>query len=176
MTSEIDVAAEHLEDLVVAWGPDSPEDSAAKSLARALHGSVPVISGAGLTVPLAVRFKQQLNHIAQTPAFAAELPDADHAELAGWAGADTLGRFSAVFLDDCDTHPRAQARLALSKELIAPHVVGTHLVATRGQTAVERVLSLVLFGDLVAHYWAVLSGVDPGAETPVETLKADLIS
>ncbi|UTI65851.1 bifunctional phosphoglucose/phosphomannose isomerase [Paraconexibacter antarcticus] len=176
MTSEIDVAAEHLEDLVVAWGPDSPEDSAAKSLARALHGSVPVISGAGLTVPLAVRFKQQLNHIAQTPAFAAELPDADHAELAGWAGADTLGRFSAVFLDDCDTHPRAQARLALSKELIAPHVVGTHLVATRGQTAVERVLSLVLFGDLVAHYWAVLSGVDPGAETPVEMLKADLIS
>jgi glucose/mannose-6-phosphate isomerase len=176
MTSEIDVAAEHLEDLVVAWGPEAGEDSAAKSLARALHGSVPVISGAGLTVPLAVRFKQQLNHVAQLPAFASELPDADHAELAGWLGADTLGRFSAVFLDDCDTHPRAQARLALSKELIAPHAVGTHVVATRGQTAVERVLSLVLFADLVAHYVAALRGVDPAAQTPVEALKADLTS
>jgi glucose/mannose-6-phosphate isomerase len=176
MTSEIDVAAEHLEELVVAWGPEAPEDSAAKSLARALDGSVPVISGAGLTVPLAVRFKQQLNHVAQTPAFAAELPDADHEELAGWAGADTLGRFSAVFLDDCDTHPRAQARLALTKELIAPHVVGTHLVASRGQTTVERVLSLDLYGDLVAHYCASLRGIDPAAETSVETLKADLAS
>lgn len=176
MTSEIDVAAEHLEELVVAWGPESDEDSAAKALARALHGSIPVISGAGLTVPLALRFKQQLNHVAQIPAFASELPDADHAELAGWAGADTLARFSAVFLDDADTHPRAQARLALSKELIAPHAVGTHVVATRGQTAVERVLSLVLFADLVAHYAAALRGVDPAARTSVESLKADLAS
>jgi len=176
MTSEIDVAAEHLEELVVAWGPESAEDSAAKALARSLDGSVPVISGAGLTVPLAWRLKQQLNHVAQLPAFVSELPDADHTELAGWVGADTLARFSAVFLDDCDTHPRAQARLALSRELIAPHAVGTHVVATRGQTAVERVLSLVLFADLVAHYVAALRGVDPAALTPVETLKADLRS
>lgn len=176
MTSELDVAAEHLEELVVAWGPDAPEDSAAKALARALHFSVPVFAGAGLTVPLAMRFKQQLNRVAQQPAFAAELPDADHAELAGWPGADTLGRFSAVFLDDADTHPRVQARLTLSKELIAPHVVGTHVVTTRGQTAVERVLSLVLFADLVAHYMAALRGVDPAGPTAMETLKADLTS
>lgn len=176
LTSELDVAAEHLEELVVAWGPDAAEDTPAKELARALHGTIPVVSGAGLTVPLAIRLKQQLNHVTQTPAFAAELPDADHAELAGWAGADTLGRFSAVFLDDCDTHPRAQARLTLSRELIAPHVVGTHLFQTRGQTAVERVLSGVLFADLVAHYGAVLRGVDPAAETAVESLKDDLTS
>ena len=38
MTSEIDVAAPHTEQLVAEWGPDAPEDSLAKDVARGLHG------------------------------------------------------------------------------------------------------------------------------------------
>ena len=37
----------------------------------------------------------------------------------------------------------------------------------RGESRLERVLSLVLLGDLVSVYMAVLAGVDP---TPVEAL------
>ena len=51
MTSEIDVAASHTEQLVAEWGPDAAEDSLAKELARGLHGTIPVITGAGLTTP-----------------------------------------------------------------------------------------------------------------------------
>jgi glucose/mannose-6-phosphate isomerase len=174
LTSEIDVAAEHLEELVIRWGPDAPEDSAAKALARKLHGTVPVIAGAGLTTPLAHRWKAQLNTVARVPAFASELPELDHHELAGWEGAAGLGPFAALFLDDCDTHPRVEARIALTREIVAAHADCCEVVGTHGQTTVERVLSLVLFGDLVAHYLAVLRGVDPAAEGPVERLKADL--
>jgi glucose/mannose-6-phosphate isomerase len=174
LTSEIDVAAEHLEDLVIRWGPDAPEDSPAKALARKLHGTVPVVAGAGLTTPIAFRWKAQLNTVARIPAFASELPELDHHELAGWEGAEGLGRFSAVFLDDCDTHPRVEARIALTREIVAAHAATCDVVGTIGQTTVERVLSLVLFGDLVAHYLAVLRGVDPAAPGPVEQLKTDL--
>ena len=45
LTSEIDVAASHTEQLVAEWGPDAPEDSLAKDLARGLHGTIPVIAG-----------------------------------------------------------------------------------------------------------------------------------
>src|SRR5918998_2075342 len=55
MGSEIDVAADHLEQLVVEWGSEGAEDSEAKALARALHDSVPVIGGSGLTTPIAYR-------------------------------------------------------------------------------------------------------------------------
>ena len=41
MNSELDVAADHLEELVIEWGPEGPPDGLAKSLARALHGTVP---------------------------------------------------------------------------------------------------------------------------------------
>jgi glucose/mannose-6-phosphate isomerase len=100
LTAEIDVAASHSEQLVAEWGPESPEDSLAKELARSLMGTTPVIAGAGLTAPIAYRWKTQINENAKQPAFWNELPELDHNEIVGWEGAKDVGRFSAVFLDD----------------------------------------------------------------------------
>ena len=174
LTSELDVAAEHLEELVVEWGPESAEDSPLKVLARELDGTVPMLAGAGLTAALAHRWKAQLNRQARVLAWAAELPDADHHEIAGWEAAARLGRFSAVFLDDCDTHPRVQSRISLTREIVAERAAGTHLLRSRGTTAVERALSLVLAGDLVSLYLAALRGVDPAGESDVDRIKARL--
>src|SRR6185437_9241137 len=112
--AEIDVAAAHAERLAAEWAPDGPEDSLPKQLARAVHGTVPQIAGAGLTAPIAYRWKTQINENAKAPAFAGELPELDHNEIAGWAGAAELGRFSAVFLDDSDLHPRTRQRIELA--------------------------------------------------------------
>ena len=111
MNSELDVAADHLEELVIEWGPEGAPDGLAKSLARALHGTVPVVAGAGLTTPIAYRWKTQVNENAKMPAYALELPELDHNEIVGWGSASEFGRFSAVFLDDADT-ASARARRA----------------------------------------------------------------
>ena len=74
-----------------------------------------MIAGADLTVPIAYRWKTQINENAGRPAFCAELPELDHNEIAGWMGAGAPGRFSAVFLDDCDSHPRLRARIELTR-------------------------------------------------------------
>jgi glucose/mannose-6-phosphate isomerase len=174
MNSEIDVAADHLEELVVEWGPEGDDAGEAKRLARALNGTVPVIAGAGLTTPLAYRWKTQINENAETPAFALELPELDHNDIMGWAAAGDFGRFSAVFLDDDDAHPRVKERIALTARLIRPGAVGVHRVFSRGQTSVERVFSLVLLGDLVSLYLAVLRGVDPEPVVAIEAVKAEL--
>ena len=169
MGAEIDVAADHLEQLVVEWGAEGAEDCEAKALARALHDSVPVIAGAGLTTPIAYRWKTQFNENAKIPAFTHELPEMDHNEVVGWQEAPALGRFAQIFLDDSDTHPRVKERIALTRELIGEQATGTYVVQSRGHTAVQRVLSLVLLGDLVSLYVAVLRGIDP---TPVDALLA----
>src|SRR3954471_9300201 len=120
MNSEIDVAADHLEELVIEWGPDGADDSQAKTLARALSGTAPVIAGAGLTTGIAYRWKSQINENAKSPAFAAELPELDHNEIGGWGTANEFGRFSAVVLDDDDTHPRVKERMKLTGRLVRP--------------------------------------------------------
>jgi glucose/mannose-6-phosphate isomerase len=174
MGSELDVAADHLEQLVVEWGAEGPEDSESKTLARGLADSVAVIAGSGVTLPIAYRWKTQINENAKIPAFAHELPELDHNEIVGWQNAAALGRFAAVFLDDADTHPRVQQRIALTRELVAEQATATYVVASRGVTAVERVFSLVLLGDLVSLYMAVLRGVDPTPVDVIEQLKGEL--
>ncbi|MGI9098911.1 MAG: bifunctional phosphoglucose/phosphomannose isomerase [Solirubrobacteraceae bacterium] len=172
--SEIDVAADHLEQLVVEWSADGPEDSEPKTLARALRDSVAVITGSGITQPVAYRWKTQLNENAKVPAFTHELPELDHNEIVGWQGAPALGRFAAIFLDDSDSPPRVKQRMALTRELIADNATGTFVVQSRGRTAVERILSLVLLGDLVSLYVAVLRGTDPTPVDVIDELKRKL--
>jgi glucose/mannose-6-phosphate isomerase len=174
--SEIDVAAAHAEQLIERWGPDAPEGSPAKSLARSLHGTIPQIAGAGLTTPVAYRWKTQFNENAKSPCFAAELPELDHNEIVGWEGARELGPFSAVFLDDSDLHPRVRRRMELTREVVAESAAFTARVETVGETRVERLVSLVLFGDLVSVYLAALRGADPATVASILRLKRALAS
>ena len=172
--SEIDVAAAHAESLVVKWGPDSPDSSLAKTLARGLLGTVPQIAGAGLTAPVAYRWKTQINENAKLPAFCTELPELDHNEIVGWEGAMGVAPFSAVFLDDSDLHPRIRQRIELTRGLIASRGAHTFRVDTIGETRMERLVSVVLLGDLVSLYMAALRGVDPGPIEVIDQLKAAL--
>jgi glucose/mannose-6-phosphate isomerase len=171
---EIDVAAAHVERLIEQWGPDAPGDSLPKELARGLHGTIPQVAGAGLTAPVAYRWKTQINENAKTPCFAHELPELDHNEIVGWQGAGDIGRFSAVFLDDSDLHPRVRQRIELTRGLIAADAAATYRVETVGETRIERLVSLVLLGDLVSLYLAVLRRVDPGPVETIERLKGEL--
>jgi glucose/mannose-6-phosphate isomerase len=174
MGSEIDVAAEHLEALVEEWGPDAPEDSLAKSIARRLHCTIPLIAGAGLTTAIAYRWKTQINENAEVHAFAHELPELDHNELVGWGGTEGLGPFAQVFLDDSDTHPRIKRRIELTAQLIGDSAQDIIRVESRGRTTAERVFSLVLLGDLVSLYMAILRGIDPSPVDVLTQLKAEL--
>jgi glucose/mannose-6-phosphate isomerase len=172
--ADVERAAELTRGLAAEWGPDGPEDGEAKALARRLHGSVPVIAGAGLAAAAAYRWKCQFNENAKLPAFAAELPEAGHNEIVGWAEASSFGAFAAVFLEDPGAGERAAARVGLTAQIVAAEARTVERVAPRGETRVERLVSLVLLGDLVSLYGAVLRGADPLAVEPIDRLKAGL--
>jgi glucose/mannose-6-phosphate isomerase len=165
--AEIDTAAALLGTLVGEWGPEAADDSTAKALARALHGTLPVIHGAGPTAAVARRWKTQVNENAEAAAFWSELPEADHNEICGWARGRAAGPLSSVFLEDPDQHPRIQRRIELTAAVVERAGAPALRATARGETRLERVLSLVLLGDLVSVYLADLDGVDPG---PVEEL------
>jgi len=174
LRAEVDAAAVLAERLAAEWGPDGDEEDEAKALARRLHGTIPVVVGAELTAPVAYRWKCQVNENAGLPAFAGELPEADHNEVVGWPGAAGRGPFSAVFLEDGEAHPRNRARSELTAEVAAEGATVVERIATRGETRLERLVSLVLLGDLVSLYLAVLAGTDPVDIEPIDRVKAAL--
>jgi glucose/mannose-6-phosphate isomerase len=165
LRSEIEAASDLQRKLTDEWGPDAPEDSLAKSLARILQGSISVTYGAGHTAPVARRWKCQINENAKLHAFFAELPEADHNEICAWASGEPL---SVVFVDDSTLHPRLRRRIELTAEIARDGAKAVETVEAVGDSAFERVMSLVFLGDLVSVYLAALDGTDP---TPIEVLE-----
>jgi len=174
LADEIEAAAALADRLAAEWGPDAPEDSEAKALARRLHGTVPVVVGAELAAAVAYRWKCQFNENANLPSFWSVLPEADHNEVVGWAAAGDLGRFACVVLEDSHAHPRNRRRAELTAEVAQAGAEVVARVQARGETPLERVVSLVLLGDVVSLYTAVLRGVDPVEIEAIDTVKSAL--
>jgi glucose/mannose-6-phosphate isomerase len=172
--TELDSATGLLEELAAEWGPDAGDEAEAKTLARRLHGTIPVVHGSGSTSAPALRWKTQLNENAGMAAFWSELPEADHNEICAWERGAAAAPLSAVFLADSDQHPRIRKRIELTAaEAERAGAMVAH-VESRGETRLERILSLVLLGDLVSVYLAVLAGVDPTPVGAIDRLKAGL--
>jgi glucose/mannose-6-phosphate isomerase len=159
LRAEMADAVKPLRRLARAWGPDAADNSAAKTIASTLHGYVPVIYGAGSTLAVARRWKNQINLNARAPAFHSELPEAGYNEVRAWR--QSADKFAAVVLDDGRLPPRLKRRIEQTAGFVAAEGALVRFVPARGESRLERVLSLVLLGDLVSLNLAALDGVDP---------------
>ena len=147
----------------------------AAEIAGSLEGKLPVIHGADLTIAVARRWKGQVNENAEIPAFFSELPEANHNEICGWAGAAATGaRLAAVMLEDSDQHPRERRRFELTAEAIKATGAEVVRVQTRGETRVARLLWAIMLGDLVSVKLAESRGVDLLPVEAIDHLKAAL--
>jgi glucose/mannose-6-phosphate isomerase len=174
LRGEVEAAAALAGELAAEWGPDGPAGGDAKALARRLAGTVPVIVGAGPTAAVAYRWKCQLNENSKLQAFSSELPELDHNEIVGWSSGPEGARFAAVFLEDPEVHERVRTRFEITAGLVAPGAAVVERVRPRGGSPLERLVSLVLLGDLVSLYLAVLRGADPGDIAAIDALKREL--
>jgi glucose/mannose-6-phosphate isomerase len=146
----------------------------AREIAALVAGAVPVIYGADLTVPVARRWKTQVNENAKFPAWWGELPEADHNELCGWSAADGAGRPAAIFLEDRDQHPRVARRFELTAKAVEAGAAAVARVETAGETRLERMLWAVMLGDLVSLELARGRGVDPLPVEAIERFKEEM--
>jgi glucose/mannose-6-phosphate isomerase len=162
LRQEIEGAADHLVERRDALA------QRAADLAKDFGAGAMVVYGCDLTAPVAYRWKTQLNENAKLPAFSHELPEADHNELEGWAGADAALSLGAIFLLDADQSARERQRFELTAELVGERARATELVEPEGETRTARLFEAVMLGDLFSLHVAQQRGVDPA---PVETIE-----
>ncbi len=174
---DLDEARRTIATAIATLGPDVPEsENPAKQLARSLQGTVPLVWGAELTTPVAVRWKGQFNENAKVPAYASALPELDHNEICGFAGmpAELGSRAALLMLREPRQHRQVDRRFDLTRELVEPHVAKVASITADGTGALAKMLDLVLLGDYVSLYLALLNGVDPGPVEMIERLKGRL--
>ncbi len=148
-------------------------DNPAKKLAHEMFGRVPVIVGQGVAAPVAKRWANQLNENAKCLAFSSELPEMDHNEIVGYSS-DPRGKgFSIVFLDKSANEERMADRIEATIDIVRCHAQ-VHSVESLGNSPMAKMLSLVMLGDYVSVYTAILNKVDPSTTEPIERLKSIL--
>jgi glucose/mannose-6-phosphate isomerase len=145
--------------------------SRASSLAEELGERVPVFCGAGLTGPVARRWKTQMNENAKLHAFFNSLPEADHNAICAWVGDREPDRFSLVLLRGGEENPRLRRRFELTADAVSGAGVRTILVEPEGEGPVARMFWTVMLGDLLSLELAAARGVDPSSVPAIEALK-----
>jgi glucose/mannose-6-phosphate isomerase len=163
--TEIDTAAAQLEEQRDAIVAEAAE------IADQIGDALPLIYGCDLTVPVAYRWKCEINENAKRHAFDHQLPELDHNELVGWSRNGSQLPCAAIFLNDSDQHPRQRDRAELTAKLIEPEAAAVITVESVGETRVARLLHTVMLGDLVSLQLAARAGIDPGPIEVIDRLK-----
>lgn len=148
-------------------------DNTAKQLAAGLSGKLPVIYGAELLTEVAHRWKTQLNESSKAWAFYEQLPEANHNALVSLRLPEEVARLVfAVYLTSPDYHPRVAKHIEFNRRALADAGVQCADVAAQGESALAQAMTLVLFGDYVSYYLALLAGVDPTPTDAIADLRA----
>lgn len=162
-------------DLQSEIGVDAPASSnEAKQVARRLHEKLPVTYGAGPLTEVAHRWKTQLNESSKVWAFYEELPELHHNAIIGYKLPTGIVRDTVVVFLRSENiiHPRVLLRYDFTERLLRDAGVESLTVSARGKSALAQVMSLILFGDYVSGYLALLYEVDPTPTTVIDELKA----
>jgi len=140
----------------------------AKRQAGQVMGRWVNVFGAGILVPVARRWKTQLNELAKAGAGFEILPEADHNALAGLIHPiDIQSHTLTIFLRSHFDQPRNQLRTDLTRHEFTVEGLNTDVYDAQGESPLAHMWTALQFGDYMAYYLAMLYGVDP---TPVEAL------
>jgi len=147
----------------------------AKQLAQRLYGHLPVIYGAGIVSEVAHRWKTQFNENSKAWAFYEVFPELNHNAVVGYQFPPELAsKIVVVLLRSNLLQQRILARYRVTCQLLEQSRVNYQIVDGDGTSPLSQIMSLVLFGDYVSYYLAMLYKIDPSQVKAIDYLKEQL--
>jgi glucose/mannose-6-phosphate isomerase len=153
--------------------------SESEEIARRIGRTIPLIYGAqAVGAAAAVRWKNQVNENAKTPAFCSVYPELGHNELAGWGQLGDVTRqvLTLVNLRHDAEHPQVARRFEIVTEMVREVMSDVIEVRAGGEGDLAQLLDLAMIGDFVSLHLAAAEGVDPGPIPALSELKRRLKS
>ncbi len=137
--------------------------------------AVAIYGSTGLTAPVARRWKTQVNENGKRPAWYSLFPELDHNEIAGWTADPGVNRrVGIVVLRDRDDGPAIDKRVRLTSEVTGGAVDWVGEVESQGDSALARMMTLTVIGDMMSVALADAGGVDAVPVAAIEDLKKKL--
>jgi glucose/mannose-6-phosphate isomerase len=164
-----------IETLGAEYGTGPGTANAAWALAESINGRIPVIYSGPSLDSVNLRWRGQIQENAKHLAFGNVLPEMNHNEINGWLNPSELARrFAPIFLHDRGDHERIARRLEVTRRIVGEYSGPTTAIASRGESFLARIFSLVHLADWTSYYLAVMNGRDPMPVPVIEDLKVEL--
>jgi glucose/mannose-6-phosphate isomerase len=173
---DLEEAARVMRDWAAELNADSPVmRNLAKREAGQLMGRMVHIMGAGVFAEVARRWRAQIAVNAAAWAACESLPEANHYAIAGLEWPDGFAtRVMALFLTGQADHPRNSQRVQLTRQAYMMAGCNTDVITARGVGPLAQMMSLIMLGDFMSAYLALLYDVDPSLAGAVAEFKAAL--
>lgn len=157
-------------------GKDVPmEKNLAKRLANQFYGRLAVTYGGDFLAAVARRWKTQINENSKAWAFFEVLPELNHNALVGYQFPTELGAHIFVgILHSPLLNPRIHLRCQITGEILAQRKVPHQVLDGEGKSPLSQMMSLIVLGDYISYYLALLYGIDPSPVTVIDYLKGRL--
>lgn len=166
--------------LVTLWKFLNRERSGIERMAKKMAGKfvdrLPVIySDSKAFMPVANRWRCQLNENAKVLAHFNVIPEMNHNEIVGLGRPVRLNKYiTLVYLNDPGAHPRNRLRRKLLKSLVGSEIPAVVDVEPKGNNVLKHIFWTIMLGDFISYYLAIEQGVDPVPVDRIEKLKKQM--
>jgi glucose/mannose-6-phosphate isomerase len=142
------------------------ERNLARDIAQEIVSLYPLIYADRRFLPIARRWKTQLNENSKKHAWFGSFPEINHNEIVGWDMEEGVDRFCAIFLRDDETSPRMKLTIGeIGKK------TETIEVKAEGESLLSRMFYVLMMGDFVSYYCAEARGLDPIPVDAIQRIK-----
>lgn len=158
------------------YAPEVPEKgNPAKQIARLTEGKLPVVYGAGFCAEVAHRWKTQFNENGKGWGFYEAFSELNHNAVVGYEfPAAMASQVFVMMLRSGLLNPRQQRRYEITAELLQMARVDYRILEPDAGGMLSQAMALVMLGDYVTNYMALLYGTDPSPVKPIDYLKGEL--
>jgi glucose/mannose-6-phosphate isomerase len=146
------------------------EDNLAKQLALALKDKVILVYGGGIFFGMARRWKTQFNENAKAWAFFETMPELLHNSVEAYESSPKISQHvMALLLHPSGIVDEVKGRHHIVAQLLRHGGLSHRVVEGQEGPPLDQVLAMLLLGDYVSYYLAMLNGIDP-SPTPAIVL------
>jgi len=151
------------------------ENNEALKIAEKFYKKIPIIYADNRFYPGILRWKTQIAENSKQFAFINELPEMNHNEIMSYYHPEyILKKIVVLFVISGIENERIKKRIEITSEIISQKIKEVLTVKLKGDTIFEKLLYLIILGDWVSYYLAILNKVDPTEIKEIDILKESL--
>lgn len=171
---ELEDAADFLDTQKIAFTPEWKEHNEAQEIAKSCVGKEIVIYASPLMGAASYKLKIDINENAKQLAHSNVFSELNHNEMQGWLFPKQKHLVNLVLTSSFDS-PDITNRINATQQVLEPHGYHPQIITAKGHNHIQQLLYVILFGDYISSYLAVLNKVDPTPVDLVQSFKKKLL-